>query len=341
MVLHQEGDILPYTQSEHRGLFRIASLSYDYSPLEFSFSSLHSWGRLIGMEHLPTIGICGLGRVGAHFAHALIDKHLPLRVLVSSNIEHAAAIKGHIENMAITDSPAKALHHADLLFLTIPDRAIAPLVSTLAASDLKGKSIVHCSGALLADELRAAEEKAASIGVFHPLQAMPPRETRRERSPFDGIFIGVEASEPLRAILNAIAMRLGAQPFNLPEDAAARKRYHLAAVLASNALVALTDAGTEILKSCGISVEAQRLLLPLIQGTLRNLAGTDAGTALTGPAARGDANTLAAHLESLADEPELSELYVATMKHAARLATRAEQIQDKTLEELLKVLGEV
>lgn len=293
------------------------------------------------MEHLPTIGICGLGRVGTHFARALIDKRLPLRVLVSSNTEHAAAIKGDIENMAIMGSPADALYHADLIFLTIPDRAIAPLASTLAASDLKGKSIVHCSGALLADELHAAKDKNASIGVFHPLQAMPPRETRRECSPFDGVFVGVEAGESLRAILNAIATRLGAQPFKLPADTTARKRYHLAAVLASNALVALTDASTEILESCGMSVEAQRLLLPLIQGTLRNLAGTDTGTALTGPAARGDAGTLAAHLKSLADEPELSELYVATMKHAAQLAARAGRIEAKTLEELLKVLGEV
>ena len=290
------------------------------------------------MEHLPTIGVCGLGRLGTHLAHALIDKGLPLRVLASSNPEYAADIKGDIESIAIIGSPSKALYHADLLFLTIPDRAIAPLAGALAASDLKGKSIVHCSGALLADELRAAKEKAAAIGVFHPLQAMPPREARREHSPFDGAFVGVEAGEPLRATLNAIAIRLGAQPFDLPEDAAACKRYHLAAVLASNALVALTDASTEILKSCGISVEAQRLLLPLIQGTLRNLEGTDAGIALTGPAARGDAGTLAAHLESLADEPELSELYVATMKHAAHLAARAGRIDAMTMEKLLKVL---
>ena len=54
------------------------------------------------------------------------------------------------------------------------------------------------------------------------------------------------------------------------------------------------------------------LFLPLVRATLDNLAARGPVDALTGPLSRGDAATIAAHLEALAaDAPEILPVYRA------------------------------
>jgi predicted short-subunit dehydrogenase-like oxidoreductase (DUF2520 family) len=104
-------------------------------------------------------------------------------------------------------------------------------------------------------------------------------------------------------------------------ERAAKPAYHAGAVIASNYVVVLAAMAARIAGTAGIAAEdAAALYLPLMQGTVANLAMGPAA-ALTGPIRRGDAATVRAHLAALA--PGDRELYRELGRAALRLAREA------------------
>jgi predicted short-subunit dehydrogenase-like oxidoreductase (DUF2520 family) len=67
--------------------------------------------------------------------------------------------------------------------------------------------------------------------------------------------------------------------------------------------------------------DALHALLPLVQGTLENLDKLGVGAALTGPIARGDADTVRLHLARLSDSDR--ELYCGLGRELLRVARAA------------------
>jgi predicted short-subunit dehydrogenase-like oxidoreductase (DUF2520 family) len=131
----------------------------------------------------------------------------------------------------------------------------------------------------------------------HPLQTLT-----RDRGPeqLDGAWaaIGGESTEALHRA-GWLAETLGLRHFVLAD--ADRPLYHAAAVIGGNYLVTLHAAATRLLEEVGAPPEA---ILPLMVRTIEN------GFDLTGPIARGDWQTVAAHLEALEERaPELEALY--------------------------------
>jgi predicted short-subunit dehydrogenase-like oxidoreductase (DUF2520 family) len=188
-----------------------------------------------------------------------------------------------------------------VIFLTVPDDAVAAVAAKLAGGDgiPASVSFVHASGALelgVLAPLRARNQ----VGSFHPLRSFPepgPPEA------FRGIVIGVDASsEVLRRVLNRLARDLGAKPKRV-EDAQ-RAIYHAAAVFASNYVVALLAEAVGLLERSGwTEQEAVQGLVPLAEGALANVRKRGPVAALTGPIRRGDAKTVARHLVALAELP--------------------------------------
>jgi predicted short-subunit dehydrogenase-like oxidoreductase (DUF2520 family) len=186
-----------------------------------------------------------------------------------------------------------------LVFLTVPDDAVAAVASRLAEL---GKSLprnvafVHTSGALELGVLAPLGRRHA-VGSFHPLRSFPepgPPEA------FRGIVIGVDASgEALRRALNRLARDLGAKPMRV--DDAQRAVYHAAAVFASNYVVALLAEAVRLLEQSGwTEKEAMEGLVPLAEGAVANVRKRGPIRALTGPIRRGDAETVMRHLGALA-----------------------------------------
>ena len=168
-----------------------------------------------------------------------------------------------------------------------------------AMSPSRRLAIVHTSGALGLDVLEALRPNA--VGSFHPLQPFP---APRPPSAFRDITVAIDASTPaLRRQLNALARRLGAVPRRV-EDAQ-RARYHAAAVFASAFVTAVVAQAVRTLQGIGWSEkESLAALLPLIDGSLQNIRRRGPVKALTGPLRRGDAETVARHLEAV-DNPDL------------------------------------
>src|SRR5262249_29326412 len=83
-----------------------------------------------------------------------------------------------------------------------------------------------------------------------------------------------------------------------------RALYHAAAVLAAGSQVALFAVAMRAFrKATGASEAAARsALLPLALNALEKLKGQTASEALTGPAVRGDFETIAAHRKTLPED---------------------------------------
>ncbi len=96
-----------------------------------------------------------------------------------------------------------------------------------------------------------------------------------------------------------------------------RARYHAAAAVAANHLVALCGQVERLAAGADVPVSAY---WELMADTLDNVRSRGAAASLTGPAARGDRATLVAHLEAIgADE---GPLYLALADAAAAMADR-------------------
>ncbi|MPN47000.1 hypothetical protein SDC9_194600 [bioreactor metagenome] len=79
--------------------------------------------------------------------------------------------------------------------------------------------------------------------------------------------------------------------------------YHAGACIVSNFLVTLLESGIQCFEAAGIGREnIFDAVKPLIDSTLRNIREKGTVSALTGPIARGDYNTLGIHLQALRED---------------------------------------
>jgi predicted short-subunit dehydrogenase-like oxidoreductase (DUF2520 family) len=117
--------------------------------------------------------------------------------------------------------------------------------------------------------------------------------------------------------------------------------YHAGAVMASNALVAVVDAALVLFARAGVEREAALSALgPLARTSLDNVLGSGPQAALTGPIARGDAVTVAAHLRAVRDvDPTVARLYEAAAEHLLVLA-RARGVPEASLRAIERLIDQ-
>ncbi|MSQ42011.1 MAG: DUF2520 domain-containing protein [Dehalococcoidia bacterium] len=250
------------------------------------------------------IGIIGAGRLGASLAAAIAARGYRLTAIASRSEVSARALAAQLGDGALVLNARALVAACELVFLTVPDGELEGLASSLPWR--AGRAVVHCSGALGLDVLAPAVARGAVAGCLHPLQTFPTRSGDATR--FHGITCGVEAPEPLGARLEAIARALGAEPVRL--EGVDRALYHAAAVFASNYVVALAAAAARGWALAGLPPDRARVALAtLTANAARDVGERELRDALTGPIARGDVGTVARHLDALAREPGLRELY--------------------------------
>jgi predicted short-subunit dehydrogenase-like oxidoreductase (DUF2520 family) len=192
---------------------------------------------------------------------------------------------------------AASVDDADVVLLCVPDRAIHEAAAGISI----GPWVAHMSGAA---PLAALAPHTTRFGI-HPLQTFKQGGGAAQ---FDGSWAAVTGeSEMARERARWIGATLGLRTFDIAEDR--RVLYHAGATIASNFLVTLYRAARQLVEAAGAPPEA---LLPLMRRTIDN------GFELTGPIARGDWNTVEAHLAAIQQHaPELEDLYRA-MARATR-----------------------
>jgi predicted short-subunit dehydrogenase-like oxidoreductase (DUF2520 family) len=286
------------------------------------------------------VAIVGAGAVGTALARGLVASGHRIEAVLSRTAASAQALADQVSAPVADSSWAALPTSVRLVWICVPDDAIASVASALAAVDHPWPTtiVAHTSGAKTAAALAPLGEQGAATMSFHPLQTFTD-----DTAPgaFEDIVVGLEGDDRAVAAGKTLARTLGARPVRLTPDEKAR--YHCAAALASNGLVALLAVVEEVLTASGTEPpsSAAKLVGPLIEQTWANLEqGTQEG-ALTGPVARGDEDTVRAHLDALADEtPHLVPLYGALSTEMVRVAVRGGHLNAEQAETLLRTLRE-
>lgn len=198
---------------------------------------------------------------------------------------------------------------ADAVLLCVPDGEIAAAAASVAPSD--GLLVGHCSGATTLSPVTAAGHEAFSL---HPLMTVTGPD-----AVFAGAGAAVDgATDRALATATGLATALGLRPVRIGDED--RVAYHAAASIASNFLVTLQDAAERVLATAGADRE---LLVPLVRAAVDNWAAQGAERALTGPIARGDAATVRAQRDAVADRaPDVLPLFDALADATRALADR-------------------
>jgi len=256
------------------------------------------------------IAFIGAGRLATGLALAMHAAGAEVHAVASRNAESARALAARIPGCRAYDAQ-QAVDSAGLVFLSVPDDAIATVAGSLTWKP--GQAVVHCSGATEISTLDAAAASGAATGGFHPLQTFTDPAVALANLP--GCTVAIEAAEPLFSRLSALAEAMRCRPFALP--AGARARYHATGSYAAQFINALLLEASTVWESFGMDREAAvRALLPLLKGTVAAIEHGGLARGLAGPVSRGDAGTVRRQLEGIAT---LGEDHLALFRELTRL----------------------
>ncbi len=201
------------------------------------------------------------------------------------------------------DDVSRAAVGVDILVIATPDAAIASVAAAVVAQP--DTVVAHLAGSLGLDVLRPHPRRAA----IHPLVSLPDPTVGAERLRA-GVWFATNGDPLARAVVDALRGRW----FEVEDRD--RARYHAAATIASNHLVALLDQVVEVAPG-GVPLDAY---LDLAQATLDNVVALGPANALTGPAARADTETIERHLDALPSAEH--ELYEVLSERCREIAAR-------------------
>src|SRR6266700_951721 len=215
-------------------------------------------------------------------------------------------------------------------------RAGHRITAVSAGAPLQGRLVAHASGRHGLGVLEPAVRGGALPLALHPVMTFTGRPDDIDK--LAGICFGVTAPEPLCPVAEALVVEMGGEPVRIAEEH--RDLYHAALASSANHLVTLVAQAAELLQQAGVD-NPGRMLGPLLPAALDNaLRLGDA--ALTGPVARGDAETVAGHIQALrAASPAAVAAYVALARLTADRALAAGTLAAADAQRLLDVLAGV
>jgi len=283
-----------------------------------------------------SVGVVGAGRVGTALGAALNTAGHRV-VAVSAVSDRSRERAEDLLPSAVLGTPQEVVAAAELVLLSVPDDVLPDLAEGLVATGVPvaGKLVAHTSGAYGFRVLDPLTRAGALPLALHPVMTFTGRP--EDVSRLAGISFGVTAPDPLRPVAEVLVMEMGGDPVWIPEDK--RTLYHAALAGGANHLVTLVAESMDLLRAAGVERPGP-LLGPLLGAALDNALrmGIDG---LTGPVARGDAGTVAAHMAELAKtSPEGLRAYVALARLTADRALAAGLLKASDAEKLLEVLAD-
>ena len=222
-----------------------------------------------------------------------------------------------------------------VLLLTVPDDAIAAVAEELArigGDEWRGRIVLHTSGALDSTVLSPLKARGAAVGSMHPLQSFSGVGI----PPLQGRIFAIEGDEPAVRVARSIARALEGTPIKLTAEKKAL--YHAAGAFAAGHLLAMEEAGVQLLMNAGIKrAAAMKALLSLSRQVLDNYEKLGPHYAWTGPLSRGDYGVVASHHRALQESrPEFLEAY----QSVSRLAARVLSLETETVLKELETISE-
>lgn len=267
------------------------------------------------------IGVISAGKVGAVLGAALrAAGHLITGVHAVSEASRTRA-EALLPGVPISTIP-DIVTTSEVVLLAVPDDALPDLVTGIAQTDgwRPGQILIHTSGRHGTSVLAPATAQGAIGLAIHPAMTFTGLSLDLPR--LTSTSFGVTGPAPFTPIAQALVVEMGGEPVLIAEGD--RPLYHAALAHGSNHLVTITGQALQILASIGIENPA-RYIEPLLRASLDN-ALANGENALTGPVARGDAHTVAAHAQTLANyalEENADDVPTAYLALARATAERA------------------
>lgn len=256
-------------------------------------------GTVSNSQHISTKGpnsivIIGAGNVASTLARKLHEAGHRILCIYARREAPAATLAGELNTIGTSGTEAVP-GRADFYILAVSDDAIPGVTEQFG--NTRG-TWLHTSGAVPMDIFRNRRE---NFGVLYPLQSLS-----REREVFPAqIPFLVEGSSPtVTHSIRQLALSISDRVIEM--DSKARLLVHLAAVFANNFSNHMVIIARKIMARQQTDPD---LLIPLLRETFSRIEQMGPERAQTGPAIRGDEDTIRRHLELLGDDPHWKKIY--------------------------------
>lgn len=241
---------------------------------------------------LAPVGIVGAGRVGAVLGARLRASGYPVVAVAARSEASLLRARTFLPGVPVLD-PVEVVGAGEVLVLAVPDDSLAAVAQELAPHVRPGQLVLHTSGRHGRAVLAPIAEVGARTAAFHPAMTFTGSDVDVDRP----CVIGLTTTDADRATVETLAEAVGGTPVHVAE--ADRVVYHAALAHGANHVVTVLNQAMDLLRSIGVA-DPSAVLEPLVRASVTNtLAYGDA--ALTGPVARGDAQTVAAHVGAIVD----------------------------------------
>jgi predicted short-subunit dehydrogenase-like oxidoreductase (DUF2520 family) len=245
---------------------------------------------------VSVIVLVGSGRIAWHLGKRLKSKGLPIAQVLSRTAAHAQPLAAAL-GAGWSDDWTQVRPDADWLLLAVRDDAIGEVAASLAPHAPDALA-THTSGATPGTVLAP---HFGRHGVFYPLQSFS-----MERVPvWSKIPFCVDASDEEGLLfLKKTAKIIGNLVYRVND--AQRAQLHVAAVFANNFANHCFAIAEKLLDEQDLPFE---MLHPLMEETLAKALQDSPERMQTGPALRGDEDTMRRHQDLLEKHPAWQALY--------------------------------
>lgn len=247
------------------------------------------------------IGFVGAGRAGCSLGKYFTTKAAQADVTVTgynSIVEEEARWAAKFTGSSVFERIEDVIAASDAIILSTPDGAIKKVWDTIDKKNLTGKMICHLSGSLSSDVFSGIDTYGGYAISIHPMFAFSNKDSVYQQ--LDSVSFTLEghpyAVNAWQQLLDALGNR------SVVIDQAKKPKYHAAASILSNQVIAVLATGYELLEECGFSEkEARTFSAALVRDNVEHVIADGCVSALTGPIERGDVGTVKKHLQELND----------------------------------------
>lgn len=238
----------------------------------------------------------GAGNLATSVATNLYEAGVAINQVIATTQKSAKTL-AYKFGAAYSTSIEQINKNAVVYIVAVPDSQIEPVLTALCALD---QMVVHTSGSTSISIFD--EKKFPTHGVLYPFQTFSKSRVVN----LQDVPICIEANNASNlAQLSNFAQQLSTRI--LPMGSEQRKWLHLTGVFGCNFINHILTLTYNIANSNGIDFE---ILKPLVDETIQKAFSGDPAQMQTGPAIRGDFNTINKHQLMLKElDPALQKIY--------------------------------
>lgn len=245
-------------------------------------------------ENKINVTVIGCGNVGTHFCKSFLQDRVKIVQVINKTELWAKKVAQEVKadfSFEFNSIP----ENTDYLVICVKDKDIENVVEKIPVGNY---TVIHTSGTVSIDVFK---NKFKNFGVVYPLQTF----TKEKRLSLKTIPFFLESNSKDNFLnLKRFALAYSDNIWEANSDK--RKNIHLAAVFSCNFVNHLMVLSKEILKTEEMPLE---ILHPLIKETIEKALLFGPEKVQTGPAVRGDEQTIKLHLELLENKKEIQTLY--------------------------------